>query len=617
MADGLLSPDDMMLMDAGLLFDPAMVDAYASTSDAMAIPETAAMMMPSSGFAEMMGVMPDPSGQGYLPSMADLIAQGDFQGLGYQLLGVSGDVMYAMSPFTGGLLVLPATAAKTARASRVAHQTQKLESLTPNKKFLPNASTKKDVKFTVGENVSTKEFPAELEEFAEIQDIKSIKLSSFDVPADKASEKLTDQIKKSKTIDPITVIQDAEGFRVLDGEKRVAAMKELGYSHIPAKIAVDLKNPPFKATANFELNISKGSEAEKILQQDALQHGRDMAEGKVPMQNFGKQTKHDIPFSEYSAETTATQTLDDSLLFDPQENVGRMMKLMPSDITGGGYQIDSVMGQQLTRPTQMQGGVDFRLMGDEAWKSIDSVISGMKNEASKYDDGILGVVSNMGGRSNDFSHHVTDTMIDLARQNAKSVDPAIIDMYDDEVRKLVPKGKTYSGLLSPKLDEELYSLDPDVRLSGAVRKGMANIMDKASYRDAGLIPSMGAIRYAVTRPDLRYSLLSADDSLNPTGFGLVNIAPNAAIRTVDDIFPQSHKTYLTGIEGTNAGKMTTPIPRKFWTPDFFEQQRAYGTEPKSMRRSAETSNVTQLLTQQIADNLNNYDYYYKKGLLGY
>jgi len=51
-ADGLLSPDDMMLMDAGLLFDPAMVNAYASTSDAMAIPETAAMMMPLSGLME-------------------------------------------------------------------------------------------------------------------------------------------------------------------------------------------------------------------------------------------------------------------------------------------------------------------------------------------------------------------------------------------------------------------------------------------------------------------------------------------------------------------------------------------------------------------------------------
>ena len=42
----------MMLMDAGLLFDPAMVDAYTPTSDAMAIPETAAMMMPLSGLME-------------------------------------------------------------------------------------------------------------------------------------------------------------------------------------------------------------------------------------------------------------------------------------------------------------------------------------------------------------------------------------------------------------------------------------------------------------------------------------------------------------------------------------------------------------------------------------
>jgi hypothetical protein len=82
--------------------------------------EGGAMMMPSSGIAEMMGAMPDPMGEGYLPSTADLIAEGDLEGLGYQLLGAAGDVMYAVSPLTGGLLAIPATAAKGARAAKLA-----------------------------------------------------------------------------------------------------------------------------------------------------------------------------------------------------------------------------------------------------------------------------------------------------------------------------------------------------------------------------------------------------------------------------------------------------------------------------------------------------------------
>ena len=616
MVDGLLSPDDMMLEDEGLLFDPRLVDAYTPTSDAMALPETAAMMMPSSGFVEMMGVMPDPMGEGYLPSMSELIAEGDFEGLGYQLLGVAGDVMYAVSPFTGGLLVLPATAAKGARASRIASQTQKLETVKPSRKYEPIPNQK--LKFEVGDKIDVSGVNKVTSDPAELEDIKSIPLTSFNVESSTGSKKLAKKIEASKKIDPITVVQDKDGFKIVDGEKRVAAMNELGLKNIPAKIIIDLKNPPYESTGDFKINIAKGSEAEKILQQDALKHGRDMSTGKVPMQDFGNQKRDDIPFSEYSAKTSQTTGLNPTLPFDPQVNVGRQMKLIPYDITGAGYQIDEVMGMPLKNKTQMLGGVDFRLLGDEALKSESNVISGIANEADKFDEGILGVITNMGGRSNDFSHHVTDTMLDIARQNAEFVDPAIIKKYDDEVRKFIGEdGKNYSGLLSPRLDEELYSLDPDVRLSGAVRKEMAKIMDKASYRDAGLVPSMGAIRYAVTRPDLRYALESADGSLSPTGLGVVNIPRNAMRTDPFGNYPISHKTYLYGIMGDDMGGLLTPVTRKTFFPDYYDQRVAYGKEPKDTRRSAETSNVTQLLTQKIADDVSNYDYFYQRGLLGY
>ena len=622
MADGLLNMRSIGMMDE--LSPEGRADREQEVSlGLLQAPALAASMMPLSGIYEATGNMIDPFNPSEtLPSAHELIMAGDFEGLGYQLLGVSGDVMYAMSPFTGGLLVLPATAAKTAasankaaRAGRIAAQTQKLGTVKPTGTYLPNPSEKK-IKYKVGEKIDSSGIGNNLEESAEIQDIKSIPMGAFNVESTDASSKLAKKIKKSKRIDPITVIQDKDGFRIVDGEKRVAAMKELGMKNIPAKIGIDLKNPPYKSTADFKVNISKGSEAEKILQQDALQHGRDMAAGKVPMQDFGNQTKNDMPFSEYSVKTSPTTGLNDTLPFDPQANVGRQMKLIPYDITGAGYQIDQVAGVPLTTPTQMQGGVDFRLLGDEALKSEKSVVSGIVNEANKYDDGILGVVSNMGGRSNDFSHHVTDTMLDIARQNADTVDPKIIEQFNKEVRSK-KGGDSFLGLLHPRLDEQLFSIDPDIRLSGDIRKVMAQIMDKATYRDSGLVPSMGAIRYAVTRPDLRYALKSGDDSLNPTGLGVVDIQPNAMRTDPSGNYPFSHKTYLYGIHGEDAGGLLTPVPRKTFFPDFFDQRITYGSAPAATRRAAETSNVTQLNTQKIADDISNYDEFYQRGILGY
>ena len=135
MPEGLLSPDDMMLYDGGLLFDPRLVDAYTPTSSTMALPDTAAMMMPSSGIAEMLGYMPDPYSDEYLPSAMDLISQGDYGGLGWQLLGAGGDALYAATPLFP-FLAAPAATAKATRASKIAPKIGGKTGLTPERKQL-------------------------------------------------------------------------------------------------------------------------------------------------------------------------------------------------------------------------------------------------------------------------------------------------------------------------------------------------------------------------------------------------------------------------------------------------------------------------------------------------
>lgn len=104
MADGLLSPDDMML----LYDEPKM-----SASDAgILATQMGSMMLPGAS-------IPDVLGYAYgLPSLAENIYQGNLVDAALQGAGLLGDMMYAAGPITAGLTVAPAAALKSMRAAR-------------------------------------------------------------------------------------------------------------------------------------------------------------------------------------------------------------------------------------------------------------------------------------------------------------------------------------------------------------------------------------------------------------------------------------------------------------------------------------------------------------------
>jgi len=114
--DGLLAPDDMMFYGSDAPVDPTM---------AMAVPEMGLLMLPASGVAEALGYAPDPFSDEYLPSTMELMKRGDIEGLGYQALGLGGDVLYAASPLFPFLAPM-ATAAKTARLANVSRPAAKI-----------------------------------------------------------------------------------------------------------------------------------------------------------------------------------------------------------------------------------------------------------------------------------------------------------------------------------------------------------------------------------------------------------------------------------------------------------------------------------------------------------
>lgn len=87
-------------------------------SGLLSSPKYGAMMLPASGVTEMMGLMADPEGEGYLPSTMDLLREGRYGDVGYQLLGGLGDALYAGAAVVPPLAI-PAAGAKAARVSGI------------------------------------------------------------------------------------------------------------------------------------------------------------------------------------------------------------------------------------------------------------------------------------------------------------------------------------------------------------------------------------------------------------------------------------------------------------------------------------------------------------------
>jgi len=309
-----------------------------------------------------------------------------------------------------------------------------------------------------------------------------------------------------------------------------------------------------------------------------------------------------------------------------QNLIGETAELMPGDMTMAGKEITHVMGVKLKNPVRMQGGKDFpaeklsRELG-LVWASDPSVISGYAKQA-RENPGLLGIYSAMGARSGDFSHHVTDVIIDMTKQ-ADWIPKKQIDRLDEEIRAFKKKNKKtgevtqpykdFPGVLSPKVEKYLYSDG-----KGGARKLLADTMEKATYRDKGF-PDLSAIRTVVADPEMRYRVNDPSAMLAPTGGRIVRFDEAPMTPTVAKSggnMPAFHKTYRQAISGEDLGALEMPVPRSLIFPEFFARRRAEGKEMSSDRRSAEISNVLQRITPEIATDVDVFQDMYRRGLLG-
>ena len=313
---------------------------------------------------------------------------------------------------------------------------------------------------------------------------------------------------------------------------------------------------------------------------------------------------------------------------DIQSLIGRTAKLMPGDMTMAGKEITHVMGVKLKNPVRMQGGMDFpaeelaRQLGI-VWASSPSVIAGYAKQA-RENPGLIGIYSAMGGRSNDFSHHVTDVLVDMTKQSKHIPEEKIAD-FNNKIKEFVEtktdpktKEKTYSkpykdfpGITSPNIEKYLYADG-----KGGARKAIADVMEKDGFRKVGF-PDVSAVRAIVSEPSMSNRVNDPSGMLSPTGGRIVEFDSDPVLpMSGQGNTPSFHKTYGQGIGGTDLGGLDIPVPRILLTPDFFQARRAEGKKVSDDRRAAEISNVLTRITPPIADDVSNYMEYYNRGLLG-
>lgn len=384
----------------------------------------------------------------------------------------------------------------------------------------------------------------------------------------------------------------------------------------------------YEAAAAFQLPRDVGEGL--LLPQRAYEYGARTAEvGNQGLlvdpgfQNLGR----DLPvIGDNGTVVRDLKTLAESPTVDLQKLIGRTAKLMPGDMTMAGKEITHVQGVKLKNPVRMRGGKDFsaeelsRELG-VVWASDPAVISGYAKQAKK-NPGLVGVYTGMGGRGGDFSHHVADVIVDMTKQ-ADWLPKKLIDQFNKDVKntpftkKKDGKNvttyplKDFPGITSENIENYLYQPG-----KGAARKAIADVMEKGSYRDEGF-PDVTAVRMIVSEPSMSSRVNDPSAMLAPTGGRIVEFDENPMLlMSGEGNIPEFHKTYRQAITGTDLGGLSVPVPRILMAPDFFAARRAAGKDPSSDRRSAEISNVLQVIRPEIADDVDVFQDYFNRGLLG-
>lgn len=346
----------------------------------------------------------------------------------------------------------------------------------------------------------------------------------------------------------------------------------------------------------------------------SMSGGKDVAAvGRARDERFWhpiSNTKLSRPIGEMHAEHIFSDQPQGTKVIKPEDLEGAALIPALGDRSAGGSMLAAVNEQRLANPTQMQAGHSF-MYGPAAqgkdravWASDPGVIARLAKrarfEAGQGFDPYLSYTA-MSNRSADYSHHMTDTLLDLMN-NAK-VKKADIKEFDRQMRENTSNKwddyKDFPGLLNENLQDYLYNSGP-----AKARTKLAELMGQGQFQKAGF-PDVGATRFAITDP----GLLHASDY--SSGRSIAKLDPTGRVIT-DPAVP--HKTYKHQIgaapDAGYVGGFLSDIPfdvmNKEWIDKKLAEDATKYSNPSMLAYTYRLESPTVRMTPEVVDRLSNY-----------
>jgi hypothetical protein len=328
-------------------------------------------------------------------------------------------------------------------------------------------------------------------------------------------------------------------------------------------------------------------------------------------------TKLSRPLDEMRASYERIDPVFQTPVRNPADYEGKALVTTFGDPSIGGVRLTGVNDQKLENPTLMQAGPGFvhgasaRGPDRSIWASDLPMVSALANRAAAAQkagyEPFLNYVK-MGGESPDYSHHVTDPLLDLFRQSKVSNDT--VRLFDQRMRegfnKDFPAYPDWVGLRSKKIEPYLFESGP-----AKARTAMAKLMVTGEFQKLGM-PDVGAVRFAATDPDLlnvpNYS----------SGRMIARMDPEAkAIR--DPAIP--HKTYRTQLsahpEGADPARFSDDVPLGISHYDWVQSKLAEkpNMNPSQLQYTYTRSAPTLYMTPQTVDRMSTFLDLKQRGLI--
>jgi len=330
--------------------------------------------------------------------------------------------------------------------------------------------------------------------------------------------------------------------------------------------------------------------------------GGGRAKDPALFNSFSTKKQTGIPPSEWEVKgrkiTSGIETPDYKTVEDIRKEGFTDLFGFTADGTYADTIVDEFNGIKLDRPVMFEGGHQYG-DGGLGFASDDVALRSKQNAwARNKEAGGRAIVTplTMGAKGGDFSAHQAMLAAQSILSNADNINPNFVPLSGaaKNNNRLLPEGM---GLLNPELENYLAGL------KGGKRSAFVRSLDTSPALEAN-VPSMGAVRWAGTAPELTEKpLLSGgfrmfEPEIDPTGW-------------LD--YSNPHSTYNASI-GRVGNNMTMGEVRPWYLqfPDFAVPRMIDNTPsgsnmlnpnamPKELRSMQMNPNVSQKIDDQYED----------------